>query len=167
MSWIQTTASAVESIATAWLGKAMHDFAHLAKSFCKKKDIEISIYGTGRTSAALKASGPVAGPGPFGLLSTWAFDSRVDVPVGGFKPKSGEKYLLMKPEGFVWRTRSYTKFSGQTLPRRGFIDQAREITFDLGRLEMLGVPLAKTIGKGIALGIKEEVEAAGFKAIVL
>ncbi len=51
------------------------------------------------------------------------FDVTFDVPVGGFVPSGGKKaFRMIKPEGrVVYRSRIYTRFSGQKITRKGFL----------------------------------------------
>lgn len=54
-----------------------------------------------------------------------ALDGVIKVPPGGFPPPPGKKaWAMIKPEGVVFRSRTYSRFSGQTIRKRGFISEA-------------------------------------------
>ena len=74
--------------------------------------------------------GIVSATGKFHPLGTTPFDEKINIPTDGIKSDSGKQLKLEKPEGIVFRSRSYTKFAGQTLEREGFIDTAVRKTFN-------------------------------------
>ena len=74
--------------------------------------------------------GQAVATGRFEYLSRiWPFDRLIRVPKGGFKPKTAKALRLEKPEGIVFRSRTYTKFAGQTIKRTGFLDEAQRESF--------------------------------------
>ena len=74
--------------------------------------------------------GVVSATGKFHPLGTTPFDQKINIPQDGIKSDSGKQLKLEKPEGIVFRSRSYTKFAGQTLQREGFLDTAVRKTFN-------------------------------------
>ena len=71
-----------------------------------------------------RSRGIVTATGKFHPLGVTPFDAKINIPQEGIKSASGKALTLEKPEGIVFRSRSYTKFAGQTLDRKGFIDEA-------------------------------------------
>ena len=75
--------------------------------------------------------GEAVATGIFRYLSRiWPFDRLIRVPKGGFKPVQAKALRLEKPEGIVFRSRTYTKFGGQTIRRKGFVHEARRQSFN-------------------------------------
>ena len=58
-------------------------------------------------------------PGVFAPIK----DVLVYVPVGGFERPDGKAFFMAKPEGPVWRRRTYVKYGGQWIRRRGIAAQ--------------------------------------------
>ena len=70
-----------------------------------------------------RTSGALIATGIFHPLGLWPFDRTVQIPVGGVKPVRARALRLVKPEGIVFRSRTYTRFAGQTLHKVGFLDE--------------------------------------------
>lgn len=90
----------------------------IGKSGTAQGKIKISARLSGRNKATVTARDFHTGRLPF--------DSTLDVPIGGFTPPSGKRaFRMIKPEGrVVYRSRIYTKFSGQKITRKGFLSEA-------------------------------------------
>ena len=53
-------------------------------------------------------------------LGLWrGYDVTVQVPDGGFARADGKPFVMHKPEGTIFRTRTYKKYGGQWITRRG------------------------------------------------
>jgi hypothetical protein len=155
----------IDDITTEWLDNTMVDFREFARKFSKKKTgISFLMSKIGAHHSVLTITADKDGPLP---LAYWALGEEVQVPVGGFKPRPGlGQFLMLKPEGFVWRKRNYSRHSGELLKRKGFIEEALEATFTKERLDALGVPLASVIGTAVAYKIKAMYLKQGIQAEV-
>jgi len=52
------------------------------------------------------------------------------VPAGGIRPKHGKAIMMFKPEGVVFRSRTYTKHQGEVIKRGGWLRDAVLEAFD-------------------------------------
>ena len=77
--------------------------------------------------------GAITATGKFHPLGTTPFDSKTRIPDDGIKPVKGKALRLEKPEGVVFRSRTYTKFAGQTVERTGFFSEALRENFSRER----------------------------------
>ena len=135
----------------------------------QKSNFIVSIQATGRNAHAT------------------AFDQKIVVPVGGFSPEDianttttfgqnmkvvptarGPVFEMQKPEGIVYRTRTYTRFSGQTLVRKGFFDEARRDNLQgfggTQNIEALSKSLAIDYSESLARGIVSNLKHFGVEA---
>jgi hypothetical protein len=88
-----------------------------ARMFNKSRRVRVSIRKAGKYEWLNSADGPAA------EILAWGIKFRV--PSGGFKPPAGKKAFAMeKPEGIVFRSRTYTRQSGRWIRREGFFDKA-------------------------------------------
>ena len=89
------------------------------------------------------------------------FDHSFIVPPGGFKPKTGRAFAMEKPEGIVFRSRTYSRHSGATIQRTGTHSDAvrSQITGLRGvrRQAKLNGVIAGQVSRGIANAYKYEL----------
>jgi len=135
-------------------------------SFVKKAIIHVSHFHAGRP----------------------ALDGDIKVPIGGFKPTAesarilgvdrstggglrieGDHWLFIKPEGtVVRRARVYSRFSGQTLKKRGFLSEAVDEVMlgPVGRrnIQMLAFGIAQRMAREIASEFVKDLNANGIPA---
>lgn len=101
------------------------------------------------------------------------FDTTFDVPVGGFVPEKGKRaFRMIKPEGrVVYRSRIYTRFSGQKVIRKGFLSASfrNVMTGAVGRssLQKLARLLAVFLTNEVADEIVAKMLANGVRAVKL
>ena len=95
--------------------------------------------------------GAVTATGKFHPLGTTPFDSETRIPEDGIKPVKGKALRLEKPEGVVFRSRTYTKFAGQTVERTGFFSEALRENFSRERPG--GIVLVSTFLGKFAQGV--------------
>jgi hypothetical protein len=96
-----------------------------------------------------------------------AFDYSFRVPPGGLKPPPGQGVWKMeKPEGFVFRSRIYTKpqYQGKVIRRKGWLQEAVEYNLHsmvTGKKGPRGRRhyniLASNLGHGYAVHIKDKL----------
>jgi len=157
---------AVDSAIHVWLSEAMQELIENSRELCKHKGVQFSIHRTGTATAHMTVR-QIGGELPLANLSDWAFDTTINVPVGGFLPPPGKKAFLMhKPEGPVFRTRTYTKFSGQTIKRKGYVSEAVRKTFTQQRLDRLSSTLATMVSMAVTLKLRQMIEARGMAVII-
>jgi len=99
-----------------------------------------------------------------------ALDDEIRVPIGGFPPPAGEpNWKFIKPEGtVVIRARTYSRFSGQIIKKKGFMTEAteEELTSFTGskNVQQLGSSIAKALVEEIVNDIIRDLNAAGIPA---
>ena len=117
-----------------------------------------------RTTAE-RNRGIITATGKFHPLGTAPFDRKINIPQEGIKPVEGRALTLEKPEGVVFRSRTYTKFAGQTLDRKGFIDEAVRQNFS--EETRSGQRLVNTflirLVRGIILTVADHFRRAGYR----
>lgn len=160
-----------------WLRTWANDFAKdAAQEAVGKKGTSSRRSSTKITSTSVEKHARITATGPFAV--TRAFDYEVRVPVGGFRPKTkrvgrkGGVFVLFKPEGIRFRTRTYTRFSGQTLKRKGFFSSAIGDNFagPEGKLNLMKLgkllirPLAVEIARHIVMKINTGGLGSGVRA---
>ncbi len=102
-----------------------------------------------------------------------ALDSEIRVPIGGFAPPHGQTHWkFIKPEGTLVRVaRTYSRFSGQIIKKKGFMTEATEEELTglkgFSNVKELGDALAEAIAKGLVIKIVSELSARGIKATVV
>jgi len=86
------------------------------------------------------------------------FDTVLKVPTGGFDAGPGKAFRMIKPEGrVVFRRKIYTKFSGQTIQRKGFLSEAmREVMGGAGGVRKIAI-LRKQIVSALVVEVANEV----------
>ena len=137
----------------------------IGKSGDAQGKVKISTRLINSKKASVTASGFHAGRPPF--------DTTFDVPVGGFVPSGGKKaFRMIKPEGrVVYRSRIYTRFSGQKITRKGFLSTSfrNVMTGSTGRAELQ--KLARLLANHLVHEVADEVVAKmlqhGVKAVKL
>ena len=98
------------------------------------------------------------------------FDDTIKVPIGGFPPPPGQRFwVFIKPEGrVVRRTRSYSRFSGQTIKKKGFMTEAVEevLVGPKGKLNLqkLANAIAVRMAREIASEMVKDMNANGIPA---
>ena len=100
-----------------------------------------------------RTRGVLTATGNFNPLGRTPFDEEITIPADGIKPKNAKALRLEKPEGIVFRSRTYTKFAGQTLRREGFLDEALRRSFGEGSDENRGRDLTNDFLRDFARGI--------------
>jgi len=115
-----------------------------------------------------------------------AFDGEIKVPLGGFAPtaanaralgvrpggglqRQGNHWIFVKPEGrIVRRARVYSRFSGQTIKKEGFLSEAtREVMVGpVGKrnLQLLAIGLTQRLAVEIANELVKDLNANGIVA---
>lgn len=137
----------------------------IGKSGTAQGKVKISARSVSRSKAVVSVSGFHAGRLPF--------DSTFDVPVGGFVPEKGKRaFRMIKPEGrVVYRSRIYSRFSGQKITRKGFLSEAfrNVMTGSIGRVELqkLATLLAVHLANEVANELVAKMLAHGVKAVRL
>ena len=151
-----------ETILRNWLHTWANDFTKdAAQAAVGKKGTSSRRSSTKITSTSAGKRARVTATGPF--VATRAFDYEIRVPVGGFRPKTkrvGRKdgvFVLFKPEGIRFRTRTYTKFSGQTLKRKGFFSSAIDDNFEGRKGKQNLMKLARSLMKPLAFSIANDI----------
>ena len=97
-------------------------------------------------------------------------DDEIVVPIGGFPPPPGQKFwVFIKPEGrVVYRTRSYSRFSGQVIKKKGFLSEAVEDNMTGFRghknLQVLAFAIAQRMAVEIASELVKDMNANGVSA---
>jgi len=108
-------------------------------------------------------------------------DDEIKVPIGGFPPTAesarilgvdpptGDHWVFIKPEGrVVRRSRTYSRFSGQTIKKKGFLSEAvREVMIGpIGQrnLRVLSHALAVRMASEIASELVKDLNANGIPA---
>ena len=124
-----------------------------------------------QTSRPRRDRGELIAVGRFHPLGLTPFDEVIEVPPDGIKPVKAKALRLEKPEGIVFRSRTYTKFAGQTIQRPGFLDEALRKSFQgLGgdrsvRGFLRGFSRAITIG--LALSFAARLRSAGHRVTIV
>jgi len=167
-AWAAPFAPAINGITSTWLSQTMVVLRDNARAFCKKKTgISFSTNKYSSNYAALIIHSTGDPNNPMESLTNWAFGGTINIPVGGFKPEPGARGIRMeKPEGEVWRARTWIRRGGERFTPPGFMHQAIAATFTTPRLDALGHPLAQIIATGITLHLQSMYEAKGFNVIV-
>lgn len=110
------------SITAGWMRDIVRNIGAIARANSKgksgaKQGQPVITVSSGRFRALVSASRFHAGRP--------ALDGEIKVPVGGFPPPPGRKaWRMIKPEGVVYRSRTYSRFSGQIIRKRGFLSEA-------------------------------------------
>ena len=120
-----------------------------------------------QTARTQRNRGELIATGRFHPLGLTPFDETISIPVGGIGPVSAKALRLEKPEGIVFRSRTYTKFSGQTIKREGFLDEALRAVFEGTRRDntvrgfLRGFSRAITIS--LARSFARKLRASGYR----
>jgi hypothetical protein len=170
--WMGVIGPAIDSLVSFWLHDTISALADAGRRLCKKKaGLSMSFNVAGAHDAYLHVShSDVVGPGPFGRLETWAFDTEVPIPVGGFPPPVGQDVWIMdKPAEArpAIRPRTYSKHSGKIYKTEGFMTAAIKETFTKARLDALSAPLAQMVATAIVSKIHAEYTAKGYTVTVV
>ena len=117
--------------------------------------------------------GQVAVSGQFSPLGSGPFDRSIRIPTGGIRSQSGKALRLEKPEGIVFRSRTYTRFSGQTIVREGFLDEVLRkfsATSSLGGSQGASFLIADfldQLASGVIHAILDYFRRAGYRVNIL
>lgn len=148
----------VNAYVSHWTGM----IASKAKALCKFRGTRIQAMAIPGTHFGFIRVTQIGGTEPMPDIKQWAFDADIKVPVGGFPPPVGNnEYRMNKPEGVVWRTRTYTRHSGQVIHHTGYIDEAIRRTFTKAQLDTFGMGLATLIGHAVAHKIASDARRQG------
>lgn len=149
-------ATAVGNVIERFLDRNHPRIAIEAKSHRRARRLSFSSVRLGQR-ATITAIGPGA--------ARLALSQTINVPVGGFLARQGPSgkraWPMDKPEGLVFRARTYTKYSGQTIKTRGVLIIAYEKVVDLRRLANFANTLAGTIAFSIVHGLASQLRAQG------
>lgn len=100
-----------------------------------------------------------------GEKASQSFDKWVDVPIGGFRPRFARAFAMQKPEGIVFRSRTYVKYGGQTVRMKGFMTDPIDHAMARPNCENLAGTVGQTAAEGLADVIISEFQKHGVTAI--
>jgi hypothetical protein len=165
--------SKFNSISRSWLGRTSRGVKDSAQSFIGGlgSKLGFSLKRSGKRSAKVTGSrvqgtkATISGKESF---SKPGFNKKVNVPIGGFKPKTAKAFPMEKPEGLIFRSRTYTKHQGKTIEFPGFFTHGAKVQFSGRRgkrtMNALAEPVAILVGLHIAVLIVEAFRARGIPA---
>lgn len=160
-------AALIDATCAWWLDQSMAKFVALAKIFCKHKYTTIAGHVNKATQDGRLVATQTKGFLPHDQIWQWAFDYTFTVPTGGFTPPPGAGVFIMeKPEGIRKRRRTYTRHSGATITRKGYVSEAFRQTFTKPNLELLGAPIAQLVAGAVTQHIAAAARAQGFNVII-
>ena len=155
--------------------KFVRDFLHRARLVATEEVNDSKSATRFTTGVKLRTSqqrnrGELIATGRFHPLGLTPFDETVAIPADGIKPVKAKALRLEKPEGIVFRSRSYTKFAGQTITRPGFLDEALRKSFTDrrdGTVRGFLRGFSRAITIGLARSFAERLRASGHKVTVI
>lgn len=150
----------LRSLSSRILRRFANAVAGRARANKKSTKDQIRAALVSRDTAEVRASGFKA---RFRALSV-----TFQVPPGGFKPRTAKAFPMEKPEGLVFRARTYTNHQGKIIRRKGYLPEAIQEIFegDAGKrlFAELGIGLAEIVGDETARRIVNNINKIASRA---
>jgi hypothetical protein len=171
---------AIETTVPSWLAVVSQSVIAIAKSVAPRFGMveRNFFYQIEKTPGVVTSTVECVGP----RVDVSAFDLEFTVPVGGFKygdlnPITNEPFPggVNKRGSYIWmadkekyggeantfRSRTWSKYSGQTIKKSGFFDQAIRVNFGTGIIpSSVGEKSLQTLADILAVKIGAEIAAS-------
>ncbi len=144
----------IELLWAGWLKHVIDESTKIARRFANRKSTRAGRRRSAKISSSrAQRTGKVSGEGTF---SRPAFDTTIQVPIGGFKPRFAKAFPMEKPEGLVFRARTHVKNSGKRIKFEGFLSEAVDEVF-LDREQKSVRTLANAMGHATLQRLKRSI----------